>query len=135
LFGPDSELVTATAGAGRENGWVHQAAGAARGAISSVRDAGGAVLDRASKYTSYAGEAGDLAKHLGDQVAERLEHDPWLIGVVGFVAGTLLGSLLPPTRFEQEYAGEAREKLRDRISALGQETVERVRDFAVSTKY
>jgi len=58
-----------------------------------------------------------------------------LIGVVGFVAGTLLGSLLPPTRFEQEYAGEAREKLRDRISALGQETVERVRDFAVSTKY
>jgi len=135
LFGPDSELVTATAGTGRGNGWVHQAAGAARGAISSVRDAGGAVLDRASKYTSYAGEAGDLAKHLGDQVAERLEHDPWLIGVVGFVAGTLLGSLLPPTRFEQEYAGEAREKLRDRISALGQETVERVRDFAVSTKY
>jgi hypothetical protein len=134
LLGPDGELLAGTPGTGGGNGWVHHAAGAARGAISSVRDAGGAVLDRASRYTGYAGEAGDIAKRVGDQVAERLQQDPWLIGVVGFVAGALLGSLLPLTRFEQEYVGEAREKLWDRASALGQETVERVRDIAVSTK-
>jgi len=45
-------------GVDRTDGWVHQAAGAARGAISSVRDAGTAVLDRTTKYTEYAGDAG-----------------------------------------------------------------------------
>jgi hypothetical protein len=135
LLGPDGEPLTGSPDRGGGNGWVHQAAGAARGAISSVRDAGGAMLDRASKYTSYAGEAGDIAKRAGDQVAERLQRDPWLIGVAGFVAGALLGSFLPLTRFEQGYIGEARDALWSRANELGHETAERVRDLAVSVKY
>src|SRR5690242_15544575 len=68
VLGPDGEPL-ARADSGRSDGWVHQAAGAARGAISSVRDAGSAVLDRASKYTDYAGDAGDIAKRAGGQLA------------------------------------------------------------------
>src|ERR1700737_1879312 len=44
VLGPDGEPLTRT-DAGRGDGWVHHAAGAARGAISTVRDAGSAVLD------------------------------------------------------------------------------------------
>jgi hypothetical protein len=115
------------------DGWVHQAAEAARGAIGSVRDAGGAVLDRASSsITSRAGDAGDLAKRAGGQLVERLERDPWLIGVVGFVAGALLAAVLPLTRAEQELLGEARDELRSKGTELGHEAAERLRELADS---
>jgi hypothetical protein len=116
------------------DGWVHQAAGAARGAIGSVRDAGGSVLDRASSsITSYAGDAGDLAKRAGGQLVAKLERDPWLIGVVGFVAGALLAAVLPPTRTERKLLGEARNELRSKATELGREAAERVRELADST--
>jgi hypothetical protein len=92
IVGPDGRPLNHSGGADRDDGWVHQASGAARAAISSVRDAGTAVLDRASRYTDYAGEAGDMAKRATGQLAERLERDPWLIGVAGMVAGALLAA-------------------------------------------
>lgn len=133
ILGPNGELLTQTGDAGRGDGWVHQAAGAARGAISSVRDAGSTVLDRASKYTDYAGDAGDLAKRASSQAVEKLGRDPWLIGVVGLVAGALVAALLPPTRIEQECIGEARSELWDKANELGHEAAERVRELADST--
>jgi hypothetical protein len=137
IFGPDGQPLTRTGDTGRGSGWVHQAAGAAKGAISSVREAGSAVLDRASKYTDYAGDyagqAGDLATRAGNQVAEKLQRDPWLIGVAGLVAGVLVGAMLPPTRVEQEYIGEARDGLRNKATELGHEAAERVRELADST--
>jgi hypothetical protein len=129
ILGPDGEPLP-RAGAAHTDGWVHQAAGAAKGAISSVREAGSAVLDRASKYTDYAGDAGDLAKRAGSQVAETLQRDPWLIGVAGLVAGALIAALLPPTRIEQEYIEEARDGFWNRATELGHEAAERVRELA-----
>jgi hypothetical protein len=133
IFGPDGEPLTRTGDTGRGNGWVHQATGAAKGAISSVREAGNAVIDRASKYTDYAGEAGDLAKRAGNQVAEKLQRDPWLIGVAGLVAGVLAAAMLPPTKVEQEYLGEARDRLWKKATELGHEAAESVRELADST--
>jgi hypothetical protein len=112
-------------------GWVHQAAGAARGAIGSVRDAGSAAIDRASSsITGYAGDAGDLAKRASDQVAEKLGRDPWLIGIVGFVGGALLAAVLPPTQTEQNLVGQAQGELRNRATELGHEAATRVRELA-----
>ena len=125
VLGPDGEPLTRT-DSGRGNGWVHQAAGAARGAISTVRDAGSAVLDR-------AGAAGDLANRASSQVTEKLSTDPWLIGVAGLVAGALFAAILPPTRIEQDYVGEAREGLWNKANELGHEAAERVRELADST--
>ena len=123
VLGPDGQPLTRTNG----NGWVHQAADAAKGAISSVRDAGSAVLDR-------AGGAGDFAKRTGGQVTEKLQGgDPWLIGIGGLVAGALFAALLPPTRVEREYIEEARDELWNRATELGHEAAERVRDLADST--
>ena len=122
ILGPDGEPLRG-GDSGRGNAWVHQAAGAARGALSSVRDAGSAVLDR-------AGAASDLANRAGSQVTEKLSTDPWLIGVAGLVGGALLAALLPPTRIEQDYIGEARDELWHKANELGHEAAERVRELA-----
>jgi hypothetical protein len=124
VLGPDGEPLTRS-DSGRGNGWVHQAAGAARGAISTVRDAGSAVLDR-------AGAAGDLANRASSQVTEKLSTDPWLIGVAGLVAGAVLAAVLPPTRIEEDYIGEARDGLWNKANELGHEAAERVRELADS---
>ena len=124
ILGPDGEPLTRT-DAERGNGWVHQAAGAARGAMTSVRDAGSAVLDR-------AGAATDLAGRASTQVTEKLSTDPWLIGVAGLVAGALFAAILPPTRIEQEYVGEARDGLWNKANELGHEAAEAVRELADS---
>ena len=121
ILGPDGEPLV------RNDGWVHQAADAAKGAISSVREAGNAVLDRAN-------DAGDLAKRASGQVTEKLQSgDPWLIGVAGLVAGALFAALLPPTRIEREYVEEARDGLWNRATELGHEAAECVRELADST--
>jgi hypothetical protein len=124
VLGPDGEPLART-DSGRGDGWVHQAAGAARGAISTVRDAGSAVLDR-------AGAAGDLANRASGQVTEKLSTDPWLIGVAGLVAGAIFAAILPPTRIEQDYIGEARDGLWNKANELGHEAAERVRELADS---
>jgi hypothetical protein len=124
VLGPDGEPLART-DSDRGDGWVHQATGAARGAISTVRDAGSAVLDRASA-------AGDLANRASGQVTEKLSTDPWLIGVAGLVAGALLAAVLPPTRIEQDYIGETRDGLWNKANELGHEAAERVRELADS---
>jgi len=133
ILGPSGEPAMRTGDSRGNDGWVHQAAGAARGAMNSVRDAGSAVLDRASKYTDYAGDAGGMAKRAGGQIAEKVERDPWLIGVFGMVAGALLAVLLPPTRIEQECIGDARDELWNKATELGHEAADRVRELADST--
>ena len=129
IYGPRGEPLTPI-GRARSEGWIHHATGTARGAIGSVREAGTTVLDRAG---GYAGNAGDLAKRAGGQVVERLQSDPWLIGVVGFVAGALLAALLPPTRIEQKCVTGARDELWNRATELGHDAAERVRELADST--
>jgi len=122
ILGPDGEPLHRT-DSERDDGWVHQAAGAARGALSSVRDAGSAVLDQASA-------ASDLASRASTQVTEKLSTDPWLIGVAGLAAGAVLAAMLPPTRIEQDYLGEVRDELLNKAHELGHEAAERVRELA-----
>jgi hypothetical protein len=131
LVGPDGQPLQHSGGADRDDGWIHQATGAAIGAISSVREVGTAVLDHARRYT--AGGARDKAERATGQLAERLERDPWLIGIVGIVSGALLAALLPPTRIEQEYIAEARDRLWTKANELGHPAAERVRELADTT--
>ncbi len=125
VLGPDGQPLTRTNSA-QGNGWIHQATGAARGALSSVRDAGGLVLDK-------AGAAGDLANRASSQVTEKLSTDPWLIGAAGLVGGALMAAMLPPTRIERECIGKARDELLNRAAELGHEAAERVRELADTT--
>jgi len=74
-----------------------------------------------------------LAKRTSGQLTEKLGRDPWLIGIAGLVAGALVAALLPPTKLEQEYAGEARDELWNKASQLGHDAADRVRELADST--
>jgi hypothetical protein len=128
IFGPDGQPVTRESGG--DGGWVHHAAGAARGAIGSVRDAGSSVLDRAGRYTHYAGDAKDRAWHAGERLVQKLGRDPWLIGVAGLIGAAMLAALLPPTRSERELIGEAGDTFWDKAAELGHEVVSCVRNLA-----
>ena len=124
ILGPDGKPLS-RAGEDHQDSWVHQAAGAARNAITSVRDAGSAVLDR-------AGSASDFAGRASNQVSDKLSTDPWLIGAAGLVAGAVLAAMLPPTRIEQDYIDEARDGLWNKANELGHEAAECVRELADS---
>jgi hypothetical protein len=66
-------------------------------------------------------------------LVDKIERDPWLIGVVGLVAGALLATLLPPTKTEQEFIEEARDELRSKATEIGHQAAERVRELAETT--
>ena len=130
LAGLDGEPLDPGGDSEGSKGWVHHAVGAARGAFGSVRDAGATVVERASHYTGYAGDAGDMAKRAGGQLAAMLKRDPWLIGVAGLIVGGIAAALLPPTRIEQECFAQARDQLWTKANELGHEAAERVRELA-----
>jgi hypothetical protein len=114
----------------RGEAWVHQAAGAARGAIRSVRDTGGAVLEHAGQYAEYAGQARDQAWRAGGSLRATFERYPLLIGLVGLASGVALAALLPATRREREWVDETREELWKKAEEIGHEAADRVRDLA-----
>jgi len=114
----------------RGDAWVHQAARAACGAIRSVRDTGGAVLDRAEQYAEYAGHANQRAWHAGGSWRAAFERNPLLIGLVGLVSGAVLAALLPATKRERKWVGETREELWKRAEEVGHEAADGVRNLA-----
>src|SRR4029077_21076466 len=87
---PDAAAPTAASSsepqAERGEAWVHQAAGAARGALRSVRDTGGEVLERVGRYADYADQAKKQARHVGGSVRSVFERNPLLIGLVGVIS-------------------------------------------------
>jgi hypothetical protein len=111
-------------------GWVHQAAGAARGALHSVRDTGGEVLERVGHYADYAGQAKEQARYVGGSLRSTFERNPLLIALVGAISGAALALLLPATNREQEWVGKTREELWNKAEKIGHEAAERVRDLA-----
>lgn len=106
------------------DGWMHQAAGMAEGALRSARDSGGEMLNRAGSY------AEDSASRMAQQVNGAIGRNPLVIGAIGIMAGALLAALLPMTRVEQDLFGETRDELWHKAEKAGEEAVERVRGAA-----
>jgi hypothetical protein len=113
-----------------EASWVHQATGAARGALRSVRDTGQEIVERAGQYAEYAARAKEPVRNFGGSVRSTFERNPLLIGVVGVISGAALALLLPTTRREQEWLEKPREELWNQAEKVGHQAAERVRDLA-----
>jgi hypothetical protein len=117
--------------AGGSEGWVHQATGAARGALHSVRDTGGEVMDRVGHYTEdYTNQAKEQVRHVGGSVRSVFEENPLLVGLIGAISGAALAMLLPATHREQEVLGKTREELWNKAEEIGHEAADRVRELA-----
>ncbi|MBV8334610.1 MAG: DUF3618 domain-containing protein, partial [Alphaproteobacteria bacterium] len=91
-------------GTDRNGVWVHQAAGAAR----SVREAAGTVLERAGEYAEYARPVAEPVRRAGRSLRVAIEQRPFLVGLAGLICGAAVAALLPSTRREREWVGEAR---------------------------
>jgi hypothetical protein len=107
----------------KSNGWVHQVSDLAQGALRSVRDSGGDMINRASHLA-------DGGARLADRLSEACRRNPFLLGAAGIMAGALVASLLPPTRVEEEWLGSTRDELWQKAEELGQTAVSRVREAA-----
>ncbi len=115
-------MVDATAG-GKSDGWVHQAAGGAQGALRSVRESSSAMITR----------AGDYAGAGVDRIGDTLQRHPLMFGAIGVLAGALIASLIPLTRREQDLLGDTREQIWKQAETAGREAVSRVRETAART--
>jgi hypothetical protein len=123
-LGRTGNPVVDEAGAAGSGGWVHQVADMAQGALRSMRDSSGAIVNRAGNY------AGGGATRIGDQLTDAVRRHPLVIGAIGVMAGALAGSVLPLTETEEEWLGGTREEIWTRAEDVGQQAVVRVREAA-----
>lgn len=107
------------------DGWIHQAVGAARGALRSIRDSGGTVIGRAGEYLEGAARP-------GGRLIDRLERNPLLFGLVGIACGAVVAALVPASRGEKELVADAREDLWEKAEELGHRAADSVRGMAPS---
>ena len=107
-------------GTDRNGVWIHQAAGTAR----SVRNAAGTVWERAGK------PAAEPVRRAGRSLHVAVGQRPFLIGLAGLLCGAAVAALLPSTRREREWVGEARGEVWKKAEEIGQEAADRVRSLA-----
>jgi len=106
------------------DGWVHQVADMAQGALRSARDSGEAMLSKAGLY------ANDGAGRVADQFSDTFRRHPLVIGSIGIMAGALIAALLPATRVEDEMFGDTRDALWHKAQEAGEQAFSQVREAA-----
>jgi len=102
----------------------------AAGAVSqSVRHAGETAADWMHQARSAArtagGDMGELGRRTTESLRSMVEEQPLVLGAIGMALGALVGAMLPSTRIEDQYLGEARDQLREAITEQGGELYER----------
>ncbi|MFZ1754355.1 MAG: DUF3618 domain-containing protein [Caldilineaceae bacterium] len=81
---------------------------------------------QAGNQTAYLGEnAQQYVQRTGRQVQHTIEDNPVLFGAVAFGVGALIAMMLPETRRENEWMGEAREQVLDTAKEAAQNVAQR----------
>jgi cell division septum initiation protein DivIVA len=115
--------------------WSQGARTAARSARDRARRLSASALDRVSETGEQlwhgARDVGDRASYYGRQVRrgffDTLHEQPLVLGALGLAAGAAIGAALPTTGREDEWLGEARDRLKDGARRLTREQLERAR--------
>jgi len=110
--------------------------------VDQVRGAWQNMTDKVMGSTSHAGSAvagsvssaatavGDAAGTAQEKVRQQAQGSPLAAGLIAFGAGLVISSLLPPSRAEQQVAGQIKGKL----SEQSEEIKERVTAVATEMK-
>lgn len=156
-YGATSEYSTDELGQGQPlGGGRYRGDGEARGRMARERLQ--RMQERAGGMTRQlrhrAGRAAETARHYADTAQHRMrgmryqmndyaarsarvfEERPLMTGAMAFALGAMIGAMLPRTRGEEEFYGEARERMGDigeRAGEVGREAYERVREAAAET--
>ena len=112
----------------------------AAGLGDKVADVAGAASDTATRALhdlrdAAAGTLGQ-ATHAGAAAADRvkttfldaLDREPLVLGALGVAVGAAIGAMLPPTRIEQDYLGEASAKIREGAEHLAADGIAKARE-------
>jgi len=85
------------------------------------------VQDRASQVASRAQYQAEQAQ---DEFQRMLNETPLAVGALAFALGAATGLVVPATRQEQQFMGEARDTLVERAQEMAQETMQKVQRVA-----
>lgn len=118
--------VSAAMGAASESvGHTVQSAG------DTLREGMHEARDAATERLSSAADAGaDLANRARTTFLDVLEREPLVLGAIGVAVGAAIGAMLPATRVEQEYLGQASADARQRAGTAVAEGIETARHAA-----
>lgn len=105
--------------------------GSGAGTLNQMKETASDLANRSTAALSNLGtKAKDSASTVGRRFGEVLRENPLAVGAVAVAAGTAIGLALPSTRFENEYVGEASQKLVDKAQEIGREAIDKVQDAA-----
>ncbi|MEU4477616.1 DUF3618 domain-containing protein [Micromonospora sp. NPDC023966] len=107
-------------------------------ASERMSHAAGERMSHAGERMSHAaGSVREEARSLGQQSRAQAEGNPLAVGLIAFGAGLLVSSLIPPSRPERQWAGQARGMvsehsagLREQASQVGNQLRDNMREPA-----
>ena len=101
------------------------------GTLSQVRETASDLATRSTNALSDLGiKAKDSVSTIGTRFGQVLRENPLAVGAVAVAAGTAVGLVLPSTRFESEYIGEASERLVDKAEDVARGALDKVQSAA-----
>lgn len=83
-------------------------------------------LNNQAQYYKY--RTSRQAQYAGNQVQRSINDNPFLFGAVAFGVGALIATMLPGTRYENEWMGEARDELLDTAHSATQDVAQRAQN-------
>lgn len=106
---------------------IVKAQGTVGEAVSTVQETVSNVTSQAREQISQLGDqARERALEASYQLRTTLQERPLVVGAVAMAVGAAVGLAMPATRVEQEYLGEARDKLVDKAQQVAQDTMQKV---------
>ena len=127
------------AGKGRQYAASGEYAGASRqygdssnrGTFSQVRESANDLMHGTTERVSHLGHQAKEGALRAGRGFQRLVHEnPLAVGAAAVAVGAAVGLALPSTRIEQEYMGEASEKIVDKAQQAARDAMDRVKSAA-----
>ena len=101
------------------------------GMVQNVKETASDLAHRSTEaFSNLTDKAKHTASDLGTRCSELMRTNPLAVGAVAVAAGTAVGLMLPSTRFESEYIGEAGAGLVDRAQDMARDAIDKVQDAA-----
>lgn len=101
------------------------------GTLHNVKETASDLAHRSTEaLNSLTTKAKDRASDLGTRLGEVMRENPLAVGAVAVAAGTAVGLMLPATRIESEYIGEASERLVDKAQEVARGAIDKVQNAA-----
>ena len=99
--------------------------------LGQVKETASDLATRSTNALSDLGtKARDNVSAIGTRFSQVLRDNPLAVGAVAVAAGTAVGLVLPSTKFESEYIGEASETLVDKAEEVARGALDKVQNAA-----